>query len=286
MTAKPAADSTCSAWAARVADNPPAAAQRRRPRWKKILVLAFLVLGVAVILIGWLWVYPQRADATPAATDQLQIDGNSNWVRSHIIVINYGVVQGQQDRAYVRVEVVAVGPHKPRGASVLISLIGPHVLKCTPGCAQGPHGPIAVAPIGGPYHDAASAVFVVRAGSYEVAANGAIATVSFPKVIFSGAHHVPMYLTYAGVIPVAKNYDWSSNPPWWTANNIMEWKESVLPEAAGPFAGTLTPGRVVTGVNHNAQQHDSNFTLIAGVLLGVGGGALVAFFQEALHAND
>jgi len=44
-----------------------------------------------------------------------------------------------------------------------------------------------------------------------------------------------------------------------------------------------TISRIAVGTNHAAQQRDSDFTLIAGILFGIGGSALIAAFQEALH---
>jgi len=57
----------------------------------------------------------------------------------------------------------------------------------------------------------------------------------------------------------------------------VSWLETV-PAGDQPLGG-VTSARVATGVNHGAQQRDSNLTLAAGVLFGLGGGALIAAVQ-------
>jgi len=48
----------------------------------------------------------------------------------------------------------------------------------------------------------------------------------------------------------------------------------------------ITPSRIVIGINYAAQTRHDNLVLATGILFGIGGGALVAAIQEALHAND
>ncbi len=270
--------------------NPPPGNGGTRSRRKKILVPVVLaVIGLTAILVAWLYVYPRRADATPAASGQLQITGNSSWVNSHLVGIWYTVEQVHPDVARITVTVGVPGARIPRGAHVVIQLSQPHVyqphvsqphgltvLQCFPRCYRGGDSAAAVAYFGHPAP--ASAYFVVKAPGFEVAANGATAAVSFPEVIFTGTHQVTMNLAYEGGIPAANSYDWSSYPATLVSKSDVEWVEPVAP---GP--ATMTNGRVVSGVSHAAQTHDSNFILAAGVLFGIGGSALVAAAQEALH---
>jgi hypothetical protein len=47
-----------------------------------------------------------------------------------------------------------------------------------------------------------------------------------------------------------------------------------------------TPGRVAVGINHSAQTRDDIKIFIAGALLGIAGGAIIAAVQEAMHLRD
>jgi hypothetical protein len=50
-------------------------------------------------------------------------------------------------------------------------------------------------------------------------------------------------------------------------------------------SGVLTDVDAI-GANHVVQKQDSDLSFLAGVFLGVGGGALVGAAQEALHARE
>ena len=136
-------------------------------------------------------------------------------------------------------------------------------------------------PSGGGRPPTATAIFEVQAHSYEVAANGASAAVGLPQLDYSGTRQAELFLHYQ--FPSASSYDWSSFPADFTPEpSSVTWSET-LPPSLFP---SVTSARVASGINHSAETHDSNFTLAAGVLFGLGGGAFVAAVQEALHAND
>ena len=79
-------------------------------------------------------------------------------------------------------------------------------------------------------------------------------------------------------VPSAANYDWSSFPTTVADNFVAVWQEDLI-------NGDI-PARSAVGVNHAQQKSDENRTFLAGALLGLAGGAIVAATQEALHAND
>jgi hypothetical protein len=129
----------------------------------------------------------------------------------------------------------------------------------------------------------AAATFYVRARSYGVAANGATAAVGFPELDYSATRQAALHLTYQS-FPSATSYDWSSLPSEPIDKTLgPTWSETLLPGNAQLILSGGTSGRVATGVNPTAQQRDSNFTLAVGILIGIGGSALVAAVQEALH---
>jgi hypothetical protein len=125
----------------------------------------------------------------------------------------------------------------------------------------------------------ADAFFDIK-GSFGVAANGATAAVTFPEVDWNGTRPTEIDLSYP--VPSAPSYDWSSYPATSLTNSTAVWTEPPTSLDVLRLTAT-TPSKVVTGVNHAAQQRDSNLTLLAGILFGIGGGALVAAVQEALH---
>jgi hypothetical protein len=286
----PATSSVRGAWAARAAAEPSAATRPKRSRRKKILVPTVLaVIGAAMIVAG-LWLYPRRPEVSAPAAPTVQIDGSSPYVNDHMEIIFYTVSQVRPGVARVEVEVQLRGPpyvnggytRVPHGAYAIISfLAGTKILDCSPGCPAGGTFGMAYPQFrrGPPI---ASASFDVRARSYEVAANGATAAVGFPEVDYSGTRQAELNLEYQN-FPTAGSYDWSSSPGETISKLLgLTWTETVSPTSGSLIFG-VTSARVATGVNHAAQQRDSNLTLAVGVLFGVAGGALVAAVQEALH---
>ena len=88
----------------------------------------------------------------------------------------------------------------------------------------------------------------------------------------------PLLTAYI-TIPSAKSYDWSAFAPIDLGTGLTTWQEQIANYG-------ITPSRIVVGINHAAQSRHDTLVLVAGILFGIGGGALVAAVQEALHAND
>ena len=291
MTEKPTAKSAEPESPPHGPEGNPPPATAKRPRRKKILVPVVLaVIGLALLVAGFL-MYPHRAEAPTPTSASLVINGvgshvNARYVDSHMVLIEYAVSQFHPDVAGLAITVVLDGDSAPHGAKVAIQLSQPGgltVLRCFPGChpASPAYEASALARF---IHTTATAYFVLKAHSYGVAANGATAAVAFPEVDFGGTQQASMNLSF-GSIPAANTYDWSSYPPLQVSNSYTLWAEPVAPGPLRlfPRPGRVTNGRVVTGINHDAQAHDSTLTLVVGVLFGIAGGALVAAVQEALH---
>jgi hypothetical protein len=102
-----------------------------------------------------------------------------------------------------------------------------------------------------------------------------------PELDSSGTRQAELLLQYQN-FPSAGSYDWSAFPGESISKRLgIIWTETVPPGSGS--SGGVTSARIATGVDHAAQQRDSNFTLVAGVLFGIGGAALIAAVQEALH---
>jgi len=280
-------------WAARVAANPLTASRPTQSWWKKILVPAVLfVIGAAVIVVGLL-MYPRRPGVSTPALPTLGIRSQSAFVDEHIELIYY-VVRQAGPVAHVLVGVQLGGPNYaagghirvPHGVTAVISFVaGPPVLHCSPACKPASKGNVANATsqfvVGPSGVQVAIADFVVRARSYGVAANGATEAIGFPSVDYSGTHQAEAEFGFY-YVPSVRSYDWSSLPPEEITKKLVTWQESILPGNAFLLTG-VTNARVATGVNHSAQDRDSFLTVVAGVLFGIGGAAIVAAVPEALR---
>jgi hypothetical protein len=175
---------------------------------------------------------------------------------------------------------VLTGSRRPGArAGIQLSQLGAAtVTRCSPSCTEGAPGTWNAEPYFGT-DGIATAYFWVKARSFAVAANGATAEVAFPSLLFTGVDPTEVGLFYH--IPSANSYDWSSTPATTLTSSRASWTEPVTPSTA--YTLGVTQPRVASGTNRAAETHDSNFTLAAGVLFGLGGGALVAAVQEALH---
>ena len=126
----------------------------------------------------------------------------------------------------------------------------------------------------------ASASYDVNANSFGVDTNGVNAYAALPEVSYELTGALPgstapptFWANYQ--IPHARSYDWSSFPPASYRGAII-WKE-LLTLTTGD-----TAGRAALGIDHTREASDTTWTFIAGALLGLGGGALLAAIQDAL----
>jgi hypothetical protein len=124
--------------------------------------------------------------------------------------------------------------------------------------------------------ETATAHLFVKAHSFGIASNGISTSAAIPEVLYQGLG-TPFLLTLYQ-IPSASSYDWSASPTSVVTGTTAQWQQDV---ASGD-----TPGRVAVGINHSAQTRDDIKIFIAGALLGIAGGAIIAAVQEAMHLRD
>jgi hypothetical protein len=121
----------------------------------------------------------------------------------------------------------------------------------------------------------ARAYFQIQTRNFNttVNSNGVTASAAIPEVTYQGGGNPTILTIYD--FPSADKYDWSSFPPVVTYPDEAQWQEVQAIE--------VTPSRIAVGINHDGKSYDDFKLFIAGALVGIGGGALVAAFQEALH---
>jgi hypothetical protein len=269
-------------------ERPRSADTPRRSRWKKVLAVTVLfVIGAALLALGF-HIYPRLAEASAATFPSVSAYSKSSYVNSNIGGIYYAVEQVHPDLARVTVQVFVGGGRWPPGAdltiglSVVASNTGHDVAACSPDCTVWGAGAkeysTGIADFKAlPESGIATADFLVQEPDFGATADGVTAEATFPEVTVSGLASGPqaMSIQYYNGIPSAPSYDWSSYPPQHLDSSGAQWVESI--------AKGTTVSRSVVGTDHAAQQRDSNFTLVAGILFGIGGSALIAAFQEWIH---
>ena len=87
----------------------------------------------------------------------------------------------------------------------------------------------------------------------------------------------PNLLNVKYVVRNPDTYDWSLPPTLRSPGGSLTWTE--------PLSNSFweTEPTEITGTNHQAQAQDVRDTFVAGILLGVAGGAAIAAVQEGLH---
>jgi hypothetical protein len=121
----------------------------------------------------------------------------------------------------------------------------------------------------------AFADFYVRAHSFGGTYNDVNASVVAPAVIYHGSG-TPTLLTQYN-IPDAARYDWSVFPLDFASSTFATWSE--------PVSSGQISARVADGTDFANQGKDNYHTFLAGVILGLAGGALLTALQETLDAN-
>lgn len=99
------------------------------------------------------------------------------------------------------------------------------------------------------------------------------AEVPFPEVRVTGLAAGPQSLSIQyDTNPSANSCDWSADPAQILETSRAEWEV--------PLQNATTPSQIVIGTNHRPQRV-SNVTLIAGLLFGIGGSALIDREKDA-----
>jgi hypothetical protein len=265
-------------------DKPPSPAADKRSRWETILApIGLAVLGLAMILAA-VKVYPRTSEPPAPAFSFLEVDA-----AFRIFSIGYSVIGKSSTTAEIRVIVsLPNGTMHPRAnapaAHLHMTLPRGSTLWHCPGhaCAS-PTG----RPIRGEWNQPLSfstvydssgeaiANFFVKASNFGVSSNGVTAAAAMPAVFYEGQGQAVLLTGYKIRSPA--RYDWSS-PAAQESSGYAIWAE--------PLAKGYTTGLSVTGVNHGAQSHEDFMTFLAGALVALGGGALLAAIIEAVHRRD
>ena len=121
----------------------------------------------------------------------------------------------------------------------------------------------------------------VSSKPFGYATNELDASVALPELLYTG-HVQPSFYVHAA-IRNAQNYGWTGVAPEFLSPTGAQWLEL---SASAPITSNAVQQEVApnnaTGVNPAAQDDDNRLTFLAGALLGVGGGALIAALQESV----
>jgi hypothetical protein len=272
------------------APEPDAAADRHptrpgRPWWKKYqtaIVLAVIGLILFLVTVG---LYP--------STTQLPVPLSSTLAlvaQRPVASITYEVDQVSSSVAEMKITIfLPVGASFPPASTPIVGLvvsppIGTSFTTCpAPACKSESNGVsswkvlLGFRPSTSPNGTSgiAFADFYVRAQSFGGTYNDVNASVVAPAVIYHGTG-TPTLLTQYN-IPDAAKYDWSVFPLDFAGPTFATWSEPVT-------SGQIS-ARVADGTDFANQGKDNYHTFLAGVILGLAGGAVLAALQETLDAN-
>jgi hypothetical protein len=258
----------------------PGAGQRwwRKPVFRPVVLGA---IGLVLLLIAFL-LYPRTTELPSPAFPRLELSAPFP-----VAFVDYSVVQVSPAVAEMKISVVlptgTQGP--PVDASPAVLSVAPPLgtgfRDCRlPACGIRGTGVTSASiwaerltfrPVNAT--GTATADFFVNARSFGVISNGVDASAAIPEVIYEGQGN-PILLT-AYRLRSASSYDWSSLPAAAVTGTVVAWQQDL---ASGD-----TAGRTAVGVDHAGQTNDDIKIFIAGALLGIAGGAIVAAVQEAMH---
>jgi hypothetical protein len=263
--------------------EPRTRAQRsRRRKLRTVLVMAVLGVGLS---LGAFSFYPRGSAGVP--TPLFSRLGISTTFPIALVGLNIIQVSPSVAELKISIELLARTPSPPAGAQpasiVVAPALGTSFRNCPPPfCKTLPGAPPAslwVVPLtfqtAANFTGKATAVFYVKAASFGLAVNGTTASAAIPEVLYNGPGKPMLLVAYH--IPDAASYDWSSFPTAAVNSSVATWQES--------FASGDTPGRAAIGIRPAGQSSRDYKTFLAGALLGLGGGAIIAAFQEGLDAT-
>jgi hypothetical protein len=258
------------------------------PPWWIRFRRSIILFAIAVVFfIATIILYPSTAEVPTPLPATLGLESNRP-----LGLIQYAVMQVSPDTAEmeVMVELPAGAAVPPAGTPIadLVAFppIGTSFTSCpAPACefeAQDDASSWKVSllfkPLSGPNGviGTAFADFYVRAHGFGDVYNGVNASVSIPKVVYSGPG-TPLFQTQYE-IPDAIGYDWQPIPAQFANATLATWSESVT--------ASTTNAQVAAGTDYANQSRNALSTFLAGVTLGIAGGALVSTIQEAIPDGD
>ena len=258
-----------------------------KPWWRKAAFRPVVLgaVGVVLLLISF-FLYPRTTELPSPAFPRLAVS-----TTFPVAFIDYSVVQVSPAIAEMKISVVlptsTQGP--PAGAPSPVLAVSPPFgtgfRDChLPACIVKGHGITAASvwferlnfrPETG---SGATAVadFFVKAQSFGVTSDGINASAAIPEILYQGGGQ-PILLTLYH-LRSASSYDWSDSQAAEVTSTTAQWQTDV--------GNGDTPGREAVGVDHAAQQSDDIKIFIAGALLGIAGGAIIAAVQEAMPSRE
>jgi len=268
----------------------PAAPERHpagseRSWWKKYrtaIVLAFISLVLFLVTAG---LYPSTTQLPVPLSSTLALQATQP-----VASITYEVDQVSSSVAEMKVTILLpVGAPVPPATTPVVGLvvsppIGTSFTTCpAAACKSESNGVsswkvlLAFRPFTSPNGTSgiSFADFFVRAHNFGGNYNDVNASVVAPAVIYHGSG-TPTLLTQYN-IPNAAKYDWSVFPLAFAGPSFATWSE--------PVTGGQITARVADGTDFANQGRDNYHTFLAGVILGLAGGALLTALQETLDAN-
>jgi hypothetical protein len=270
--------------------EPDAAVERHptrpgRSRWKKYrtaIVLAVISLVLFLVTAG---LYPSTTQLPVPLSSTLALQ-----TTQPVASITYEVDQVSSSVAEMKITILLpVGAPFPPANTPIVGLvvsppIGTSFTTCpAPMCKSESNGVsswkvlLGFRPFTSPNGTSgiAFADFYVRAHSFGGTYNDVNASVVAPAVIYHGSG-TPTLLTQYN-IPDAARYDWSVFPLDFASSTFATWSE--------PVSSGQISARVADGTDFANQGKDNYHTFLAGVILGLAGGALLTALQETLDAN-
>lgn len=267
---------------------PGADAESRSPRFmpagvSRILRRYLLPIGLALLAagsgVGVIILLPDRSPISTPLSPTLYVDAGSGDVG----VIRYSVVSSGHNRWAVTISMEDdVDAGQTTVGVQLVLLPGSRFLDCVTACSNDGAS-------GATYHPSlvllqkrmVSRTVDVSSKPFGYATNGLDASVALPELLYTG-HVQPSFYVHAA-IRNAQNYGWTGVAPEFLSPTGAQWLEL---SASAPITSNAVQQEVApnnaTGVNPAAQDDDNRLTFLAGALLGVGGGALIAALQESV----
>jgi hypothetical protein len=265
----------------------------KRSNRKKLLIPVLLgLLGVSLVTTGFI-ISPRPVAAIPVpAYPKLTIS-----TTAVIGEITYSVDQIHPTEADLRISMTITFPAlNPFGggrtATLQVTLPpGIQFLNCPNGCSNPSTGTASTwrralafkSGLAGDQPNTVTALFPVAAQSFGASFNGLNAYATLPRVSYqltgAGLTGIPTSPAFHATfqIPSANSYDWSAFPAALVTDSAAAWSESL------PVPKGTTAQATATGTNQAAESRRTYLTFLYGLLLGIGGGALVSAIQEALH---
>jgi hypothetical protein len=250
----------------------------QKPAFRPIVLGA---LGLALLLISFL-LYPRTTELPSPAFPRLALS-----TTFPVAFIDYTVVQVSPTVAEMKISVVLPSgiPGPPAGAPAATLAVAPpfgtSFRDCPfPTCIVKRNGltsasvwfqQLTFAPVNST--GTATTDLFVKASSFGVTSDGINASAAVPEVLYKGLGQPMMLVLYH--LQSASSYDWSAAQVAAVSSTTAQWQQDIT--------GSDTPGRAAVGVDHSGQTRDDIKIFIAGALLGIAGGAIIAAVQEAMH---